>query len=288
MTKLVADQADGLRRLLAHTPTRVVAVAAMDPGGSATEAAMNLGAALVHQGKDVLVLDEHGGTAAAICAAWAIDPLGDLADVADRRLSCEGAIARAGCGVGVLPAPLGDRHAEIDPRALCRGGVVLIAARIDGQGRLSALARAADELLLVLHPNAASITSAYAGIKRLHYAHGLKQLRFLVDGVAGPEEAQQITTNLARTGSQYLAVSLETAGWVRADPHLAHARRLRQSVVEAFPASAAAVDFRRVAVDLGGWPWRTRAPATPPARAVAPPSHGPRVRATAAARSATA
>jgi len=277
-----------LRRLLAHTPTRVVAVAAMGPGGGATEAAMNLGAALVHQGKDVLVLDEHGGTAAAICAAWAIDPLGDLADVADRRLSCEGAIARAGCGVGVLPAPLGDRHAEIDPRALCRGGVVLIAARIDGQGRLSALARAADELLLVLHPNAASITSAYAGIKRLHYAHGLKQLRFLVDGVAGPEEAQQITTNLARTGSQYLAVSLETAGWVRADPHLAHARRLRQSVVEAFPASAAAVDFRRVAVDLGGWPWRTRASATPPARAVAPPSHRPRVRATAAARSATA
>ena len=60
MTKLVADQADGLRRLLAHTPTRVVAVAGMGRGGSATEAAMNLGAALVQQGKDVLVLDEHG------------------------------------------------------------------------------------------------------------------------------------------------------------------------------------------------------------------------------------
>lgn len=293
MTKLVADQADGLRRLLAHTPTRVVAVAAMGPDGGATEAAMNLGAALVQQGRDVLVLDEHGGTAAAICAAWAIDPLGDLADVADRRLTCEGAIARAGCGVGVLPAPLGDRHAEIDPRLLCRGGVVLIAARIDGEGRLSSLAQAADELLLVLQPNAASITSAYAGIKRLHYAHGLKQLRFLVDGVAGPEEAQQITTNLASTGSRYLAVSLEAAGWVRADPHLADARRLRQSVVEAFPASAAAVDFRRVAVDMGGWPWRTRAPAARPARAVAPPSHGPRVelprgRAMAAARSAIA
>ena len=145
----------------------------------------------------------------------------------------------------------------------------------------------------MLHPNAASITSAYAGIKRLHYAHGLKQLRFLVDGVAGPEEAQQITTNLARTGSQYLAVSLETAGWVRADPHLAHARRLRQSVVEAFPVSAAAVDFRRVAVDLGGWPWRTRSPAARPARAGAPTAHAPRVelarvRASAAVNSAIA
>lgn len=277
MTKLVADQADGLRRLLAHTPTRVVAVAGMGPGGGASEAAMNLGAALVHQGKDVLVLDEYGATAAAICAAWAIDPLGDLADVADRRLTCEGAIARAGCGVGVLPAPLGDRHAEVDPHSLCRGGVVLIAARIDGEGRLSQLARAADELVLVLAPNAASITSAYAGIKRLHYAHGLKQLRFLVDGVAGPEEAQQITTNLASTGSRYLAVSLEAAGWVRADPHLADARRLRQTVVEAFPASAAAVDFRRVAADMGGWPWRTAASPARAARPVAAPPRGPRV-----------
>ena len=32
----------------------------------------------------------------------------------------------------------------------------------------------------------ASITSTYAGIKRLHYAHALKQLRLLVNGVAEP------------------------------------------------------------------------------------------------------
>ena len=277
MSKLVADQADGLRRLLANTPTRVIAVAGMDAGGGAGDAAMNLGAALVLQGKDVLVLDEHGGTAAAICAAWAIDPLGDLADVADRRLSREGAIARADCGVGVLPAPLGDRHAQIDPRALCPGGVVLIVARIDGEGRLSPLARLADELLLVLQPNAASITSAYAGIKRLHYAHGLQQLRFLVEGVAGAEEAQRITTNLSSTGSRYLAVSLQAAGWVRTDGHRAHARRLRQTVVEAFPASPAAVDFRRVAVDMGAWPWRTAVPRARAQRSAAEPPRGPRI-----------
>lgn len=277
MSKLVADQADGLRRLLAHTPTRVIAVAGMGPGGGASDATMNLGAALVHQGKDVLVLDEHGGTAAAICAAWAIDPLGDLADVADRRLTRDGAIARADCGVGVLPAPLGDRHAEIDPRVLCPGGVVLIDAQTDNEGRLSPLARLADELLLVLQPNAASITAAYAGIKRLHYAHGLKQLRFLVDGVAGAEEAQRITHNLASTGSRYLAVSLEAAGWVRSDPHLADARRLRQTVVEAFPASPAAVDFRRIAVDMAGWPWRTAVPRGRGPRSVAAPPGGPRI-----------
>src|SRR6188472_99790 len=77
MSKLVADQADGLRRLLARTPTRVVALAGVGRGG-ASSATMNLAAALVQQGREVLVLDEHGATEAAICAAWAIDPLGDL------------------------------------------------------------------------------------------------------------------------------------------------------------------------------------------------------------------
>jgi flagellar biosynthesis protein FlhG len=260
MSKLVADQADGLRRLLSHTRTRIVAVVGIGGGDGATTTAMNLGAALVQQGKDVLLLDEHCPTAQSVCGVWGLDPLGSLADVADGRLTCAGAAAMAGCGVSVLPALPGVPVADTDPRQWCHGGVVLVDALLDSEGRLSPLAQLADELVLVLQANAASITSAYAGIKRLHYAHGLKQLRFLVNGVSGAEEAQRITSNLASTGSRYLAVSLEPAGWVRADPHMTDARRLNETVVEAFPASPAAVDFRRIAVDMGRWPWRTPAP----------------------------
>lgn len=240
MSKLVADQADGLRRLLSHTPTRIVAVVGIGRGDGATTTAMNLGAALVHQGKDVLLLDEHGQPA--------------------------------------------ERAVDADPRQLCHG-VVLVDAMLDSEGRLSPLAESADELLLVLQPNAASITSAYAGIKRLHYAHGLKQLRFLVNGVSGAEEAQRITTNLANTGSRYLAVSLQAAGWVRTDPHMADARRLNETVVEAFPASAAAVDFRRIAADMGRWPWRAAEPQR--AHTVESPPHALRM-AMASAQSAPA
>ncbi len=256
MTKQVADQADGLRRLLSRTPTRVVAIVGMCRGDGATTVAMNLGAALVLQGKEVVLLDEHRPAADSIAALWAIDPAGDLADVADQRLTCADAAARAGCGVEVLPAPLGVLHAPIDPHSLCRGGVVLIDAALDEEGRLSALAQRADEVVLVLQPHAASITAAYAGVKRLHYAHGLKQLRFLVSRVSSADEARRIMDNLANTCSRYLAVSLEGAGWIGSDARLADARRLHQTVVEAFPASPAAVDFRRVAGDMGLWPWR--------------------------------
>jgi len=256
VSKLVPDQADGLRRLLAHTPTRIVAVAGMGRGLGATTAAMNLGAALVQQGKEVLLLDEHGAAAESAAAVWALEPPGTLADVRCQRLGCGDAAARASCGVSVLPAAPASQPPGADLRRLWQGDVILIDAAFDSDGQLSGLAQTADELVLVLQPHAASITATYSGIKRLHYAHALKQLRFLVNGVADPGAAQQIMTNLVQTGSRYLAVSLQPAGWVRADPHLRDARRLSRTVVEAFPASPAAVDFRRIAADMGQWPWR--------------------------------
>jgi flagellar biosynthesis protein FlhG len=263
MSKLVTDQADGLRRLLAQTPTRVVAVAGMGHGAGATTAAMSLGAALVQQGKNVLLLDEHCPKEGSACDVWAVDPLGNLADVASGRLGIDKAAMCARSGVHVLPAPPGVADDAADPRALWPSGVVIVDAAFDGEGRLSALAQGADELLLVLQPQPAAITSAYAGIKRLHYAHARKQLRFLVNGVADVEAVQKIMSNLANAGSRYLALSLQPAGWVRSDPRLADAWRLGQTIVEAFPASAAAVDFRRIADDMGRWPWREATPRAP-------------------------
>lgn len=259
MSKQVADQADGLRRLLARTPTRVVAIAGMGRGVGATTTAMNLGAALVQQGKQVLLLDEHDAAPASACALWAIAPSGTLADVAGRRLACEDAAALADCGVGVLPARPDAPSAGTDPRALWQGSVVLIDAALDDDGCLSMLARQADDLLLVFQPQPASITAAYAGIKRLHYAHALKQLRLLVNGVGAAGEAERVMANLVDTSRRYLAVSLQPAGWVRTDPHLQGAQRLHQTVVEAFPASPAAIDFRGIAAGIGQWPWRAPA-----------------------------
>ncbi|MBT2335639.1 flagellar biosynthesis protein FlhG [Variovorax paradoxus] len=256
MSKLVPDQADGLRRLLAQSSVRIIAIASMGNQPGATTAAMNLGAALAHMGKDVLLLDEHRPGPNSACVAWAADPLGTLADVVSQRLTCEGAAARTGCGVHVLPAPRGGQPDHTDPRLLWDGDVILIDAALDSIGNLSPLTRLADELVVVLQPHPASITATYSGIKRLHYAHAIRQLRLLVNGVADPEAARQSMVNLVDTGSRYLAVSMQPAGWVRADPHLPDARRLGQTVVEAFPASPAAVDFRVIAAAIAQWPWR--------------------------------
>ncbi|MEO8024582.1 MinD/ParA family protein [Polaromonas sp.] len=58
MRKAVTDQADGLRRLMAATPGRRVAVVGCE-GPSVSSFTRNLAAALVQEGKDVLLIDER-------------------------------------------------------------------------------------------------------------------------------------------------------------------------------------------------------------------------------------
>ena len=134
------------------------------------------------------------------------------------------------------------------------GRLVLIDAALDSEGALSPSAAQSDHILVAFQANAASITQAYLCIKRLHHAHALQRMMVLVYGAADAVEAKRVLSNLATTGSRYLAVALEPAGWVRADRLVAQARRLDLSVVDAFQASPAACDFRQIAANLLHWP----------------------------------
>jgi len=205
----------------------------------------------------VLVLDEHHPAPQSVSQLWGIEAAGSVADVASQRMSCGDAAAHAPCGVSVLPAL--EPVAAFDPQLLQPYQVVLIDARLDTAGNLSPLACMAGELVVALRPEPTAITATYAGIKRLHYAHALKQLRFLLNGIADEPGAQRVVHNMALAGSRYLGVSLESAGCVRLDARLGGARRQQQTAVEAFPASPSSVDLRRIASDMGQWPWRPAA-----------------------------
>ncbi|WP_025916162.1 hypothetical protein [Herminiimonas sp. CN] len=258
MSKVVSDQADGLRRLMAHSPARLVAVVGSSPAVGATSVALNLAAALAQQGKDVLLLDEQSGPRSA-SAIWKIAAAGTWSDVATQRLRLEAAAGLAACGVQVLSAAPAAGMIIENVHAMLQGRLVLIDAALDSEGALSPLARQADEILVVLQPQAVSITAAYVCIKRLRYAHALQQLRILINRATSATEAQRVLTNLSNTGSRYLALALEPVGCVMADPLLSRALQLNLSVVEAFQTSPAAIDFRRIATELLQWPWRSPA-----------------------------
>jgi flagellar biosynthesis protein FlhG len=211
--KTVTDQADGLRRLMANSPGRLLAFVGGASGVGVSSVTMNLAAALARLGQDVQVIDERGDAPSSY--------------------------------------------------ARLQGRLVLVDARLDGEGLLSPLAAQADELVVVLRPQVEAITAAYACIKRLQQAHSLRRMRVLVNHAAGEGDAKRILANLASVAKSYLALVLEPAGCIREDLQLAQARWLNMSVVEAFPGSPAALDVDRLAADALRWPAPPANPSRP-------------------------
>ena len=226
MSKLISDQADGLRRMMTRNPARLIAVVGCSADVGGTSVVQNLAAALVQQGKQVLLLDEHTGPRS-ICALWKIAPAGSWADVAASRLSLDSAAGLAACGVQVLPAMPGAHGGDAEVRALFQGQVAIIDAALDDNGALSPLAAQADDVLVVLRPQPASITAAYACIKRLHYAHALQQSRILVNNAGNAAEAQRVLANLTAATGRFLALGAIPAGCVAADASLPRAQQRR-------------------------------------------------------------
>lgn len=258
----MSDQAEGLRRLLSRTGSRVVAICgapayASGIGTGCTAAVVNLAAALATQGKDVLVIDERHNAHSASRLAGVPDT-GALAAVMAGKLSLQDAATRTLFGFSVIAAPRDSRisHDAAQCRQMLDGtaDIVLIDAQLDRNGALSPLAAQAHDFVIVTRVAAAAITEAYASIKRLHYAHAIPRFRVIVNHVQDPADARIAFDNLALTASRYLAVQLMQAGCVVEDSRVMRAGELSRCVVEAFPATPAARDYRQIAAELLYWP----------------------------------
>ncbi|SOZ19103.1 Putative negative regulator of flagellin synthesis [Cupriavidus taiwanensis] len=269
------DQAESLRRMLAPRTTRRITVLASERGAGATTVALGLSHALAMQGERVLLVDEDA-TAAGATRLSGARPAGTLADVQAGRLSLE---AAAGVGPGgvlsVLPAgrpvpgSAGLAGTALPQAVTSDFRSVLVDAGIDADGALSPLAGAAHNVVVVMRPELASITAAYACIKRLHHLYAWRRFHLIVNVAASEATVQAILRNLARTASQYLGAEVLCAGWLPADPLVARAVQLGRCVVEAFPAAPATAALRRSAGGIGAWPLRAEAAAPAAAPALA-------------------
>ncbi|WP_433694237.1 MinD/ParA family protein [Paraburkholderia phenoliruptrix] len=260
MDKLVSDQAEGLRRLLARSGSRVISVTGGSLGAGCTATVINLAAALAQQGKDVLVIDEWLGDKSVSALAGSMRGAGNFTAVMRGEMTLDDAASRHPLGFSVLAASRAHRegYSAAQLGVLLHGSadVVLIDAQLDQQGHLSALAMQAHDVMIVTRMAAQAITDAYACMKRLHYAHAIAQFRVLVNHVQSVEDARTAFANLAGVAGRYLAVALEDAGCIAADARMARAEELSRCVVDAFPSTPAARDFRHLAAELQYWPMR--------------------------------
>jgi flagellar biosynthesis protein FlhG len=265
VAEFAADQAEGLRRLLNRNFVRVVTVTAGRTGVGKTQAVINLATALARRGRKVMVFDEQAGKNN-LEYALGLPGQYDLLDVVRRERHLEEVLLSGPPGVEIVPAARGVKAlADLTPSEqewLVQSfhtlsdsvDVVLIDAVAGLADHALSLTLAAQEVVVTLSRDPASITDAYALIKRLSRDYAKQRFRILVSKVRETGEGETIFKNFAATAQRFLGVNILFMGEVPYEEELRQAARLKQPVVDAFPASDAAAAFRRLAETVDEWP----------------------------------
>jgi flagellar biosynthesis protein FlhG len=109
-------------------------------------------------------------------------------------------------------------------------------------------------VLVVVNDEPASLTDAYALIKVLNRTHGVRRFQILANRAAATGSGEQLFHKLERVTGRFLDVVLEYAGEVPDDGLVRTAVRAQRCVVRAYPSSAAARAFARIASRAARWP----------------------------------
>jgi len=112
--------------------------------------------------------------------------------------------------------------------------------------------RAADEVMLVVTPDPASVTDAYATIKVLMRNDKNANIQILMNQVDSERQGEAIYRKLNDIAGHFLDANLSYMGCVRQDPEIVPWVRLRQPFVLADPrlrASRDVVDIAKVVVN---------------------------------------
>jgi flagellar biosynthesis protein FlhG len=252
------DQAEGLRRMLAGPKPRIVTFLSAMPSDDKGAMLVNLGASLAQAGNDVLIVDactrDYG-----VARRLGVDGGADLLRVARQECALNQVIHGVPQGFSVASMGAVD-SASIDARRLAKtfdvlvkqsaGSIVMVDGEFGEDGSFPVPVMASSEIVVQVSTSAASITNAYALIKRLSQHLGRRPFGILVTG-ATEAEAKVVYDNMSAAATRYLAVPLSSMGSVPADEYLQRAARLGRAVVDAFPLAGASVAFRRLAGRFG-------------------------------------
>lgn len=264
MAKLLMDQAEGLRRLVGAGSMQIIPVMSGSRGAGKTTAVANLASSLTRMGRDVLVIDDGGGTNG-VCASLGIETSRCLTDVLAGRCALENVIVQGQNGVRALsmgrryramsegssslPVPLDAWASQVHPAP----DVVLIDLP-GGHPALSQDGLRKSEMVITMLPGSESIMSGYALMKRLSRSHGISRFHILINRLARSEDGDDIARNVIDTAAEFLGVEVSCMGFIPDDARLVQAGKFSQPVVEVYPVSASSRQFKRVAEGLLHWP----------------------------------
>jgi flagellar biosynthesis protein FlhG len=265
MSEMKLDQAAGLRRMAQPHPVRVIAVTSGKGGVGKTNVSVNLCVSLANSGKRVMLMDADLGLAN-VDVMLGLHPQYNLTHVLDGERTLEEILVEGPGGMKIVPASSGTKRlAELSPmehagviRAFSELSHDIDTLVIDTAAGISdsvvSFSRAAQEVLVVVCDEPASITDAYALIKLLSREYGIQHFRVLGNMAHSAQEGRELFNKILRVTDRYLDVTLEFMGAIPYDDYLRKAVRKQKAVVEAFPRSRSAMAFKTLAQKTEKWP----------------------------------
>lgn len=246
-------------------PVRVIAITGGKGGVGKTTVAINLACALAARGRRTLLLDADLGLGN-VDVMLGLKPARTLADVLEGECSLGEAVMPGPGGVGIVPAASGVRRmADLGPRE--HAGLVhafsglqseVDALVVDTAAGIAAgvvgFCGAAQEVLVVVCNEPASITDAYATIKVLHQDYGRRRFKVLVNMARSQEEGQMLFGKLHEVTERFLDVTLDLVATVPEDPWVRRAIQRQRALLELYPASPAATALKKLGERADLWP----------------------------------
>ncbi len=250
--------------------TRVIAVTSGKGGVGKTTVAINMALALAEKGKRVMLMDADLGLAN-IDVMLGLRSKMNLSHVLNGDCDLEDIIITGPRGIKVLPASSGVKQmADLSEREQAgivhafssltkQADVLLIDTAAGINSSTIKFCSAAQEVMLVVCNEPASITDAYATIKVLNQDHGINRFRILANMAQSTIEGAKIFQKLVDVTEQFLNVSLDLVGTIPYDLNSRKVAQQRKAIFDVLPGSAAARAFKRLADRTDKWSVPTKA-----------------------------
>ncbi|MEM7081977.1 MAG: P-loop NTPase [Pseudomonadota bacterium] len=255
-----ADQAAGLRRAMPQ-PVRVVAITGGKGGVGKTMVSINLAMALASLRRNVVLMDADLSLAN-VDVCLGLQARKNLAHVMNGTCSLDDIMIDGPGGIKIVPASSGIRQLA-DTTPAQNSGLIwafsdmatpvddliidTAAGIVDSVIRFSA---AAQEVVVVVCDEPASITDSYALIKLLSRDHGVKHFSILCNKTRGAVDGRHLFDKLSAVAARFLNVGLKYLGHVPQDSSVRKAIQQQCGVVNTYPDSRAAKALSDVAHNL--------------------------------------
>ncbi len=255
----------GIQTMPKSHPVRVITVTSGKGGVGKTNVSANLAIALSNLGKKVLIMDADLGLGN-IDVLLGLHPKYTLESVIQGEHTLDEVMINGPSGLKVIPAASGIKNmAELSSSQ--HAGIIQAFSQINQDidvliidtaagiaDSVVSFACAAQEVLVVVCDEPASITDAYALIKLLHKEYGLFRFRILANMVKSVQKGREVYDKLVKVTDRFLDVALEFSGSVPYDESVLKAIRKQRAVVEAFPRSQASISYKQIAEKTIRWP----------------------------------